>query len=44
VLEIFVKMAFKAVDIELEYEGSGEDEVAIDRSNGKPLVKVNSSC
>jgi GDPmannose 4,6-dehydratase len=37
----FVKMAFKAVDIELEFEGSGEDEVAIDRSNGKPLVKVN---
>ena len=37
----FVKMAFKAADIELEFKGKGEDEVAIDTKSGKTLVKVN---
>ena len=37
----FVKMAFKAVDIELEFQGEGEDEVAIDKATGKTVVKVN---
>ena len=37
----FVKMAFKAVDIELEFKGKGEDEVAIDKATGKTVVKVN---
>ncbi len=37
----FVKMAFKAVDIELEFKGSGEEEVAINKATGKIVVKVN---
>ncbi len=38
----FVKMAFKAVDIELEFQGNGEDEVAINKATKKVVVKVNS--
>lgn len=37
----FVKMAFKTVDIDLEFEGTGEKEIAIDSSSGKIVVKVN---
>ena len=37
----FVKMAFKAVDIDLEFKGDAEDEVAIDKATGKVVVKVN---
>lgn len=37
----FVKMAFKAVDIELAFSGQNEDEVAIDKATGKTVVKVN---
>lgn len=37
----FVKMAFKAVDIELEFSGSGKDEIAVDKATGKTVVKVN---
>jgi len=37
----FVAMAFRAIDIELEFIGSGVDEIAIDKNSGKTLVKVN---
>ena len=37
----FVNMAFKAVDIELNWEGSQENEIGIDSKSGKTLVKVN---
>ena len=37
----FVTMAFKAADIELEWSGKGEEELAVDKSTGKTLVKVN---
>ncbi len=37
----FVTMAFKAVEIELEFKGSGEEEVAIDKATGRVVVKVN---
>ena len=37
----FVTMAFKAVDIELIFEGEGENEVGIDRATGECVVKVN---
>ena len=37
----FVSMAFKAIDIHLEFKGKGEQEVAIDRATGKTLMKVN---
>jgi len=37
----FVRMAFRAVDIELEFRGSGVDEQGIDVRTGKPVVRVN---
>jgi len=37
----FVKMAFKAVDVALEFKGSAENEVGIDVRTGKTLVRVN---
>ena len=37
----FVTMAFRAVDIELEFNGSEENEVAIDKATGNTVVKVN---
>jgi len=37
----FVTMAFKAIDVELEWKGSAENETAIDKATRKVLVKVN---
>jgi len=37
----FVTMAFKAVNIELEWNGSEENETATDKATGKVVVKVN---
>ena len=37
----FVTMAFKAVDIQIEWHGSEENETAIEVSTGKTLVRVN---
>lgn len=37
----FVSMAFKAIDIALEWRGSGDQEHAVDTSSGKRLVQVN---
>jgi len=37
----FVSMAFKAIGVELDFRGYGEDEVAIDKATGKTVVKVN---
>ena len=37
----FVKMSFEALEIELEFSGSGVDEVARDKKTGKVVVKVN---
>lgn len=37
----FVSMAAKAAGFYLEWKGSAEDEVAIDRQSGKTLVRVN---
>lgn len=37
----FVTMAFKAVDVELEWKGSGENETAADKATGQIVVKVN---
>ncbi len=37
----FVTMAFKAVDVELEWKGSEENETATDKATGKVVVKVN---
>jgi GDPmannose 4,6-dehydratase len=37
----FVTMAFKAAGITLEFQGEGENEIAIDTQTGKRVVKVN---
>ena len=37
----FVNLAFNRVGIELIFEGSGQDEIAIDKSTGNTVVKVN---
>lgn len=37
----FVTLAFKAVDVELQWEGSGEQEQATDMATGKVVVRVN---
>ena len=37
----FVRMAFRAVDIELDFRGKGVDEQAVDRRSGKTLVRIN---
>jgi len=37
----FVTMAFKAVDIELEWKGTAENETATDKATGKVVVKIN---
>jgi GDPmannose 4,6-dehydratase len=37
----FVSMAFKGAGISVEFQGSAENEVAIDTSNGKTVMKVN---
>ncbi len=37
----FVEIAFKKVDIEIEWCGTGVDEVGKDKETGKVLVKVN---
>lgn len=38
----FVRLAFKAINIELEFKGSGTEEMAVDIATGKNLVRVNS--
>jgi GDPmannose 4,6-dehydratase len=37
----FVRMAFRAVDIELDFRGSGVEEQGIDRESGRTLVRIN---
>jgi GDPmannose 4,6-dehydratase len=37
----FVTMAFKAVDVQLSWRGTGEKEEGVDSRNGKVLVRVN---
>lgn len=37
----FVEIAFQKAGIEIEFQGSGVDEVGIDKATGKVLVKVN---
>jgi GDPmannose 4,6-dehydratase len=37
----FVTMSFKAVGIELEFKGTGEDEIAVNKANGETVVCVN---
>jgi GDPmannose 4,6-dehydratase len=37
----FVTMSFKAINKDLDWQGFGENEVAIDRSSGETVVRVN---
>ena len=37
----FVTMAAKAAGFELEFSGSGEAEIAVDRATDKTLVRIN---
>jgi len=37
----FVRMAFKAADIEVDFSGSGEDEVAVEVATGKVVTRVD---
>lgn len=37
----FVSMAFKAINVELQFKGEADQEVAIDVATGKTLVRVN---
>lgn len=37
----FVKMAFKGANIEIEFKGHAEDEVAINVANGKTVMRIN---
>lgn len=37
----FVSLAFRAVDIDLEWQGAGEQEKGIDRATGRTVVAVN---
>ncbi|ADZ89919.1 GDP-mannose 4,6-dehydratase [Marinomonas mediterranea] len=37
----FVKLAFKSIDIELEFIGSGDSEIAVNKNTGDTVVRVN---
>lgn len=37
----FVRMAFKAADIEVEFKGSDIDEVAVDVATGRTVMRIN---
>jgi GDPmannose 4,6-dehydratase len=37
----FVTMAFKAADIEVEFKGQAEEEVAIDRETGRQVMRID---
>jgi len=37
----FARMAFKAVGVDLEFKGEGQDEIAIDAATGKTVIKVD---
>jgi len=37
----FVTMAFKAVDIALEFQGEAENEIAVNKATGETVVKIN---
>ena len=37
----FVTMAFKAIDVQLEWRGSAEQEIGVDKASGKTRVQVN---
>jgi len=38
----FVETAFSCVDIKIQWQGSGKEEIGIDKTSGKTVVKINS--
>ena len=37
----FVRMAFKAVNVELDFQGTAEGETAVDVATGKTVMRIN---
>lgn len=37
----FAAMAFKAVDVDIEWNGHGAEEIGVDRASGRTMVRVN---
>ena len=37
----FTEMAFKSINVEIEWQGEGQDEIGIDKVTGKTIVSVN---
>ena len=37
----FAETAFRCLDIEIDWQGSGVDEIGVDKATGKTVVKVN---
>ena len=37
----FVRLACQVADIDVAFQGSGESEIGVDVSTGKPVVRVN---
>jgi len=37
----FVQAAFEYAGIELEWDGAGTDEIAVNKANGETVVKIN---
>ena len=37
----FARLSFKAADIDIDFKGSGEDEVGINVENGETLIRVD---
>lgn len=37
----FVETAFACVDIQIEWQGTGVDEIGIDKATGKTIIKIN---
>lgn len=37
----FCELAFKEIDVDLEWQGTGADETGVDKATGKKLIKIN---
>ncbi|MCP1472084.1 GDPmannose 4,6-dehydratase [Sphingobium sp. OAS761] len=37
----FVRLAFRAADIDVEFSGAGEDEVAVDAASGRTVMRID---
>lgn len=37
----FCEEAFRAIDVELEWQGEGKDEIGVDKATGNTMIKIN---